>query len=124
MKKLSVGSIRKSVRVLLIIPCLILGNPANAANWSGTVKVASIEVSQVNALGVWVSFKSPPYSSHTCSIKSGQYMLGGSVANIDKMTTIATAALVNSRDVSVYWGGGCSGGGMNGYPVLTGITLK
>lgn len=119
------------MRKLVITTTLFLGlltfqfgGVVEAANWSGNVKVASIEVSSVNAAGVWLSFTTAPYTSHSCSNNNGQYMLGGGAANVDKMTSIATAALANSRNVSVFWGGGCSGGGSTGYPILLGVTLK
>jgi hypothetical protein len=108
----------------LLIITFLFGGPAQAANWSGNVKIASIEVSNWNSAGVWLSFTSAPYTSHKCSIKSGQYMLGGGADNVEKMTSIATAALVNSRNVTVFWGDGCSGGGTSGYPILVGLTLK
>lgn len=107
----------------LLIITFLFGSAVEAANWSTPVKIASIEVSNVNTEGVWLSFTSPPYSSHTCSLKNGQYRLAGGDANINKMTAIATAALVNSRNVTVYWNG-CDGGGTNGYPILLGLTLK
>jgi hypothetical protein len=51
-------------------------------------------------------------------------MLGGGVDNVNKMTSIATDALVYSRNVAVFWGGNCSGGGTTGYPILLGVWLK
>jgi hypothetical protein len=117
---------RKSLLLTILLIGFLtfpLSDTAEAANWSGNVKIASIEISNVNAAGVWLSFTSAPYANQTCS-NSGQYMLGGGVDNITKMTSIATTALVNSRIVTVYWGGGCSGGGPSGYPILLGLTLK
>lgn len=112
-------------RLLVAVMVLLPVNAAVAANWSGNVKVTSIEVSNVNAAGVWLSFSSDPYNgNHTCSAKSGQYMLGGGVDNVNKMTSVATDALVYSRNVAVFWGGNCSGGGTTGYPVLVGVWLK
>ncbi len=96
---------------------------AEAAGWSANVKIASIEISNVNAAGVWLSFTSEPFS-HTCSSKGGQYMLGGGVDNVNRILPVATQALVSSRNVTVFWGGGCSGGGTQGYPILLGLTLK
>lgn len=96
----------------------------HAAEWSKDTKIASIEVSNVNLGGVWLSFATPPYTSHSCSSKGGQYLLGGGSANIDKMAAIATAALTGSRLVSVFWGGACSGGGNSGYPILIGLWIK
>lgn len=94
-------------------------------NWSVPVKVASVQVSNINTpagTGVWITFASAPYVSHNCTIKDGNYKLGGSAANIKEMTLLATTALVNARNVKVYWGG-CDGGGTNGYPVLVGLIL-
>jgi hypothetical protein len=109
---------------ICIFTFLPVGTTKAAYNWSGNVRIASIEVSNVNAAGVWLSFTSDPYSSHTCSAKNGQYKLGGGVDNVNKMMSVATDALVQSRNVSIYWGGGCSGGGTNGYPIMIGLTLK
>lgn len=114
----------KKIAVLMSVLVVMLAVPVQAASWSGNVRVATIEVSNVNLSGVWLSFTTPPYSSHSCSAKNGQYLLGGGTANVDKMTAAANAALVNARVVSVYWGGACSSGGVNGYPVLLGLTLK
>jgi hypothetical protein len=116
--------LRKWIGVLFTGVVLIWITPVNAANWSGSVKIESIRASQLDSLGVWVKFGAPPYPNHTCSDTSGEYMLGGSVANVEKMSALATAALVNSRSVSVYWDGSCSGGGTAGYPVLRGLTIK
>jgi hypothetical protein len=80
-------------------------------------------VSNVNAAGVWLNFTPAPHN-HNCSSKNGQYMLGGGNDNVDKMTAAATEALRSSRPVSVFWGGGCSGGGTTGYPILLGVWLK
>lgn len=109
---------------ICIFTFLPVGTTKAAYNWSGIVKIASIEVSNVNAAGVWLSFTSAPYASHTCSAKNGQYKLGGGVDNVNKMMSVATDALVQSRNVSIYWGGGCSGGGTSGYPIMIGLTLK
>jgi hypothetical protein len=113
----------RSTTLFIGIFTFLLGGIAVAANWSGNVKVASIEVSNVNAPGVWLSFTPAPYHNLTCSNK-GQFMLGGGVDNVSKMTSIATEALENSRNVRVFWGGACSGGGTTGYPILIGLTLK
>jgi hypothetical protein len=94
---------------------------ATPQNWSGNVNVASIEVSNASAPGVWVSFTTAPYASIPCAAnKNVQYWMGGGQPNVDKMTAIATSALVNSRTVTVLWSGNCS----SGYPVLIGLTLK
>jgi len=114
----------RKVSVLMSILVLSIGIQVEAANWSGNVRIATIEVSYVNIQGVWLSFTTPPYPSHTCSAKNGQYILGGGTANVNLIAPIANVALVNSRPVSVYWGGACSGGGTNGYPILLGLTLK
>jgi hypothetical protein len=111
---------------MLLSTIFFFGVTVEAANWSPPVKIESIEISNINTQGkgVWLSFATAPYVSHTCSAKNGQYRLGGTDDNIKEMTSIATAALVNSRNVTVYWKGDCDGGGMNGYPILMGLTLK
>ena len=110
----------KKITMLIGLLTLISGGAAEAAAWSHDVKIAAIEVSNVNVLGVWVSFTTPPYAGTSCPNKNGQYVLGGGIANADKMTVIATSALVNSRTVTVFADGTC----LSGYPVLKGITLK
>jgi len=107
--------------VLIGVFVLHFGGTAEAASWSGNVRITSLEVSNVNAAGVWLTFSSA--LSHNCSAKNGQFRLGGGEANINQMTSIATAALINSRNVTVFWSG-CDQGGTNGYPVLIGVTLK
>jgi hypothetical protein len=111
-----------TIKIMAFIGILTIvsGVAAGAANWSGEVRIASIEVSNVNTAGVWLTFNVPPYPSHTCSVKNGQYMLGGGQDNINKMTAIATSVFEASRTVSVFWSG-CSGGGTSGYPVLLGL---
>src|SRR5689334_3892737 len=116
--------LRKWIGVLVTGLIFIWMTSVNAANWSSNVKIESIRASQTDSLGVWVKFGTPPYPNQTCSDTSGEYMLGGSVANIEKMSALATAALVNSRSVSVYWDGSCSGDGTTGFPVLRGLTIK
>jgi hypothetical protein len=108
------------ITVFIGILALISGGAAEAASWSHDVRVAAIEVSNVNAEGVWVSFTPAPYPGTSCPNKNGQYWLRGGPTNVDKMTAIATSALVNSRTVTVYWDDTC----FSGYPVLKGITLK
>jgi hypothetical protein len=114
--------ISSAVAVLILV--LISGGTANAANWSGSVKITSIQASNVNSPGIWLTFSAPPYPSHTCSQKSGEYRLGGGNQEIvNHMASIATSALVNSRNVTVFWVG-CDAGGNNGYPILLGVTIK
>lgn len=102
---------------------LVSAGTANAANWSGNTKISSIEISNVNAEGIWLTFTSAPYPSHTCSIKNGQWRLGGGQTNINHMVDLANLALMNNRNIAVYWVG-CDGPGTTGYPVLLGITVK
>lgn len=113
---------RKSLLLTILLIGFLtfsLSHTAEAADWSKAVKITSIQVSNVNVAGVWLTFAPAP--GHTCAAKSGEWMLGGGDANIKEMTSIATTALVNSRTVTVYWGGTCSSGG---YPILLGLTLK
>ena len=114
---------KRILLITLLSFTFLFGGPAEAANWSAPVKITSIQVSNVNSAGVWLTFAPAPYTSHNCTAKSGEWRLGGGDANIKEMTSIATAALVNSRNVTVYWSG-CDGGGTNGYPILLGLTLK
>ena len=114
----------RSSALFIGICTLLVGATADAANWSGNVKIAAIEVSNVSTGGVWLSFTTPPYPSHPCAVQNGQYVLGGGIANVNKMTSVATEALENSRNIRVYWSGACSTGAGGGYPILLGITLK
>jgi hypothetical protein len=114
----------KKNMVFIGILALVLGGSTAEANWSGDVRVTAIEVSHVNLEGVWVRFTPSPFAGPTCSVDNGFYMLGGGQATVDKLTAIATSALVNSRAVSVFWDGACSGFGTSGYPVVRGLTLK
>jgi hypothetical protein len=93
---------------------------AHADGWSPDVRITSIEVSNVHVLGVWLLFSTPPHTP-SCPLTTSYYILGGGTTNIDRMFSLATEALLNSRTVSVYWGGDCSA---DGYPVLRGIMLK
>jgi hypothetical protein len=105
------------IGILAILALISAGVAEAAGGWSGDVKIATIEVSKVNAEGVWISFKTPPFAN---SCHSSQYWLQGDPSTVDKMTMIATSALVNSRFVTVYWDGTC----ITGYSILRGITLK
>src|SRR5580704_5329611 len=74
----STSSVFASVTVVLIgIVVLISSGVAIAAGgWSGSVKITSIEVSQVSAAGIWVSFATPPFPPSSCPGNNGQYKLG------------------------------------------------
>lgn len=96
---------------------------AQANTWSANVRITSIEVSNVNLTGIWLQFSAAPLNHH-CSVKNGQWLLGGGTATAAQMASYAGLALVNSRNVTVFWGGTCSGGGTTGYPILLGITFK
>lgn len=109
-----------SVSLSVCLFTLLIVSTAEAAGWSGDVRVASISV--VNGR-VWLRFTSAPFNNLPCSDKSGQYALGGDSVKVDRITSLATKDLMNSRNVSVYWDS-CSGGGSTGYPVVTGIALK
>jgi hypothetical protein len=101
---------------------LISSGIANAAGWSGNVKITSIEVSQVSAAGIWVSFTPSPFPSNACPNNNGQYKLGATNTNADilnHMALTANAAFVNSRFVKVYWSGNC----FSNYPILIGVTI-
>jgi hypothetical protein len=120
MRRLALGICINSV--IAMLTCVVLlntGGSANAAGWSDEVTIVSIEVSNVNAAGIWLRFAARPFSSNPCSSNNGQYILAGGTANISQMATIANLALVNSRAVTVY-GSGCS----LSYPALVGITIK
>jgi outer membrane receptor for monomeric catechols len=107
--------------MLLIIT--LLGLTAKAQKGlSKPVKITSIEVSNENTAGVWLTFTPAPLLTHACPNKTTtQWMLGGGADNVDKMMSLATVAMVNSRTVTAWWGGDCD---YRGYPVLTGLTLK
>ena len=104
-----------SFLTLLIATTLVL-----AATWSADVKIRNISVTDGQ---IFVAFTSPPFR-HNCQIQDGTYILGGTSDNVDKMTSLATQALVKSRNVSVLFDGSCSTDPMKGYPVLTGLALK
>lgn len=114
------------ILVFTSVLTLMVGNHAYAADgWSKNVKIKSIEVSKVNVEGVWLQFTRQPFSPYPCGSVANQYWLGGPLDfsnqnNINQMTSLATTAFLNDRDVSVYWDGTCSGG----YAVLRGLTLK
>jgi hypothetical protein len=126
----STSSVFASVTVVLIgIVVLISSGVAIAAGgWSGSVKITSIEVSQVSAAGIWLSFTTPPFPSTACPGNNGQYKLGrtaapGVITNpdiINQMALNATAALLNSKTVKVYWSGSC----LSNYPILIGLTVE
>jgi hypothetical protein len=101
---------------------LLTGNPVEAApGWNkADVKVTAVVVIEDN---VWLTFAPSPFNV-TCSIKDGSFLLDGSAAGVDKMTTLATQALVNSRNVRVSGTGKCSGGGTDGQPMVNGLVLK
>lgn len=115
---------RKIMLVLAVMALFFGATPANAqeATWSGNVKIASIETSNVNIPGAWLSFTTAP-RTHTCSANNGQWMLGGGPANASQMASAALLALIHSRNVKVIWRG-CSGGGSSGYPILVGLTIS
>lgn len=111
---------------LISVLVLMADTPVYAAgSWSKNVKIKSIEVSKVNVEGVWLQFTKQPFSPYPCGSIANQYWLGGPLDfanenNINQMTSLATIAFINDRDVSVYWDGTCSGG----YAVLRGLTMK
>jgi hypothetical protein len=110
--------------VVLAVMAVVFGATSAAAQeatWSGTVKITSIETSNVNSPGVWLSFTTAP-RTHTCS-NNGQWILGGGAANASQMASVAALALIHSRFVRVIWRG-CSGGGSSGYPILVGLTIS
>ena len=107
--------------MLIGVITAVLGFTTDAhADWSPDVRITSIEVSNVDVLGVWLVFSTPPHNP-SCPLTTGEYILGAGTTNIDRMFSLATEALLNSRTVRVYWGGDCSA---DGYPVLRGIMLR
>lgn len=104
-----------SFLTLLIASTLVV-----AATWSADVKIQNISVTGGQ---VYVAFTNPPFR-HQCPVQNGSYVLGGTPADVDKMTSLATQALVKSRNVSVLFDNTCSAGGANGYPIVTGLALK
>jgi hypothetical protein len=116
-------TMRKSMfqlAMLIGVLTAVLGFTTDAhAAWSPDVRITSVEVSNVHALGVWLTFNTPPHDP-SCSVTTS-YILGGGLTNINRMAPLATEALLNSRTVRVYWGGDCSD---DGYPILLGIILK
>ena len=111
---------RKFVAITIIISLFTFASPAHAAGWSANVRIASLEISNVNVAGTWLSFTATPFASHTCSNKAGQYLVGGGADNVSKITAAASQALISGRTVSVYWAGECG----NGYPIIVGLTVR
>lgn len=107
----------------LLMTLLLVGTVEAATTWSQVdVKITSVTV---NEDAVYITFAPAPFSGVNCSrAREGAYVLGGNAAAIDKLTSIATQALVNSRNVRVATHSTCSAGGQDGYPVATGLTLK
>jgi hypothetical protein len=113
----------RKIMLFLGVMALVFGATsatAQEATWSGGVKITSIETSNVNIPGAWLSFTTAP-RTHTCS-NNGQWMLGGGAANASQMASVASLALIHSRFVRVIWRG-CSGGGSSGYPIIVGLTV-
>ena len=104
-----------SFLTLLIASTLVV-----AATWSADVKIPNISVTGGQ---VYVTFTNPPFR-HSCPVQNGSYLLGGTSEDVDKMTSLATQALVKSRNVAVLFEGTCSSGSANGYPIVTGLALK
>jgi len=75
-----------------------------------------------NISGIWVTFSTPPFplASINCSVHNGWYELGGTSDNVRNLFSTLTAAKLAGRQVSILWNG-CTLGGANGYPVITGI---
>lgn len=117
------ATIVKSARRFALASILVLISSAAAtAQWSTSdVTIASIEVSNVNAAAVWLSFNSAPFpGAIPCPSTNGQYVLGGANATIvSQMVSTAQLALVHSRKVTVYRSG-CA----HTYPRIIGITMK
>src|SRR5687767_8565749 len=92
-----------------VVFMLLLVPQANAAGWSKPArKIKSIEVSDVSAPGVWLTFvKAPVFSPKPNCGNGTDYWLGSGASpdSVNKMTDAAIAAFMNSRDVTVYWDG-------------------
>jgi hypothetical protein len=105
------------------------GTTMAAPQWSGTVSIVDIEVSDIHGVGgeVYVRFSAVPLST-PCSIRNGQWVAGGDANNIKNIMTVATSAKLAGRPVKVLWNEGasnqCGGPGTEGYPVVIGLMLQ
>jgi hypothetical protein len=111
------------ILTLLLIGVLMfpLVSTVEAALWSRDARITAITVEDGN---VFLEFTVSPFT-HRCSVTDGRYMLGGTSASVDKMTSLATQALMSSRSVQVYLSdGGCSSEKAPSFPVLTALKLK
>jgi hypothetical protein len=104
------------------------GTAVAAPQWSGTVTIVDIEVSDVHGKGgqVYVRFSSVPHST-PCSAQNGQWLAGGAADNVKNIMTVATAAKLAGRPVKVLWNQGAPNqceGGTTGYPVVVGLDLQ
>jgi len=107
--------VRRLLTVLMALP--MIGALQVTASWSPETKVRGIAVLEG---GVLLSFTTQPFN-HNCSVRDGTYLVGGTSDNVDKVTALATQALLKSRPVLVGADGVCS---QRGYPILTGLTMK
>jgi hypothetical protein len=114
------------VAVFTFLLCVAATAQPNPGLWSNNLQITSIKVSQLTIHGtqVLLSFTPAPYSNISCSKNNGQFILGGSTDNIGRMLSLATAALVSSRPVRVFWDRTSENTCYDGYPVLMGLTIK
>jgi hypothetical protein len=113
MHKLSI--LKRLFTILMTLS--IIGVLEVSAAWSTETKVRGIAVNEGQVL---LNFTTQPFN-HSCTVRDGTYIVGGTSENVDKVTALASQALLKSRSVLVASNGACSAGG---YPVLTGLTLK
>src|SRR5262249_29633517 len=121
---------RLTISVTIAVSMIAFSWSAAAApQWSGSVSIVDIEVSDAYGVGghVWVRFSAEPFST-PCSLRNGQWLASGDANNIKNIMTVATSAKLAGRPVQVLWNQGasnqCSGGGTEGYPAVVGLLLK
>jgi hypothetical protein len=122
--------IKKLTFALSFAPIAFSGTAMAGPQWSGsTVSIVDIEVSDVSPSGtepprIFLRFDPAPLST-PCSLRNGQWLVGGSSDNIKYIMTMATSAKLAGRPVKVLWNQGaanqCNGGGTRGYPVVIGL---
>ena len=112
----------KKIALLIGILALASGSIAQAAGWSGLVRITSLETSEVSGLGlgVWVAFNpAAPFGTLSCANPT-EFILSGSVTSVERMKSLAQDSMLFSRSVRAYWNGTCSS---TGYPVIRGLQL-
>lgn len=112
----------KKIALLIGVLALTSGGIAQAAGWSGLVRITSLETSEVSGLGlgVWAVFNIAPFGTLSCAHPT-EFILSGSATNVERMKSLAQDSILFSRSIRAYWDGTCSS---SGYPVIRGLQLR